>query len=128
LKEYLLSSTNTDKVIIFLILFYGLLSVGHGLAETDISINSSSPSPYSKLFYTPESFNTSKNSNVTWTNNDSINHTVTFVSPLLKAGIVGPMDDVVSPGSNITYQFTEPGRYEYYCRFYPFMSGQVEIK
>jgi plastocyanin len=120
------------QVILFLILFYGLLSIGHGLAETDISISSSSPSPYGKLSYTPQSFNASRNSSVVWSNNDSINHTVTFVSPLLKAGIVGPMDgpvnDVVAPNATITYRFTEPGRYEYYCRFYPFMSGEVEVK
>ncbi len=61
------------------------------------------------------------NSTVTWTNTDSVSHTVTadggaFNSPIL------------SSGQTFTYTFSTPGTFSYHCSIHTYMKGTVIVK
>lgn len=57
---------------------------------------------------------------VTFTNHGGADHTVTF------AGL--DFDATIPPGGQATYTFTQPGTYEYACKFHPpDMKGRVVV-
>jgi plastocyanin len=57
---------------------------------------------------------------VTWTNSDSISHTVTFDS--------GPNCGTLGGGATQTVQFTVAGTYPYHCQIHPSMKGTVVVQ
>ena len=64
---------------------------------------------------------------VTWTNNSSVNHTVT-------SGSRGESDagelfnsGTISPGGQFTHTFEDAGEYEYFCEFHSGMSAEVTV-
>jgi len=61
------------------------------------------------------------NNTVTWTNDDSMPHTVTSASSLFDSGNM-------NPGDTFTYTFTTPGTYQYGCSYHPWMKGTVIVK
>ena len=86
----------------------------------------------SDRFYPPEVIVPS-GSDVTWTNEDDLTHTITSGK---KAGYgmyefvqdgafnSGNLDE----GDSFTFHFTEPGRYEYFCVPHPWMNGAVVVQ
>jgi plastocyanin len=58
---------------------------------------------------------------VTWTNLDSILHTVTSQDGTFDSGLFGQ-------GESFSYVFNEPGEYDYYCIPHPYMTGKVTVK
>ncbi len=61
------------------------------------------------------------NNTVTWTNDDTITHTVTSLSGLFNS-------QNLEPGGQFSYTFTAPGNYTYGCEFHPLMDGTVIVK
>ena len=57
---------------------------------------------------------------VTWTNQDSAPHTVTSTDGKFDSGSLGQ-------GQKFSFNFTEPGVYDYHCKIHPSMRGQVEV-
>jgi len=60
---------------------------------------------------------------VTWTNNDSVAHTVTSDS--------GAFDSkFIMPGKSWSHTFDQPGKYTYYCTLHgkQSMSGTIEVR
>jgi plastocyanin len=113
-----LASLSIAVIIIILAVFFF-----PGYAQIpQVIISSGSSSPFSPQFYVPANKTISRGESVTWRNDDTIDHSVTFINPLLNAPI-----DIVKPNSNIIFKFNEVGRYDYYCRFYPFMTGQIVV-
>jgi plastocyanin len=73
--------------------------------------------------YAPESVTVSVGTTITWTNHDSVDHTVTTSS--------GPESfdsGNISPGDTFQYTFNTAGTYEYYCTIHPYMSGTVIVQ
>jgi plastocyanin len=71
--------------------------------------------------FKPNSLTIKKGQVVIWTNNDSVNHTVTakdgsFTSPALKKG------------ETFSYTFNTPGTFNYSCSIHPSMSGTVIVE
>ncbi len=76
------------------------------------------------------------NNTVSWTNDDSVDHTVTSVS--VPAGATAFDSGLLSPGAgmpwqtpkgeNFTQTFTVPGTYEYHCTQHAWMTGTVVVK
>lgn len=59
---------------------------------------------------------------VTWTNQDSDDHTVT------SRGSGGPLNSSpLNPGQTYSYTFTTPGTYNYMCTIHPFMVATVTV-
>jgi plastocyanin len=56
----------------------------------------------------------------TWTNSDSVSHTVTFDS--------GPNCGTLGNGATQTAQFTVAGTYPYHCQIHPSMKGTVVVQ
>lgn len=58
---------------------------------------------------------------VTWTNSDTVPHTVTSDDG-------GPLDSgIIDGGGSWSYTFTEPGTYSFYCEVHPSMQGTVTV-
>jgi len=73
--------------------------------------------------YMPAELVMSVGSTVTWTNQDSIAHTVTAAN-----GRDGLQSGAMSLGTSYTQAFNEPGTYDYYCEFHPRMRGTLIVK
>lgn len=69
--------------------------------------------------FVPAQLTVDRGTRVTWTNQDSLPHTVT-----------GPGFDSGSLGQSQTfsYTFNSPGDFSYTCSFHPTMRGQVTVK
>ena len=56
---------------------------------------------------------------VEWVNKDGKEHTVTFEN--------GVIDEKLPLEGTVTYPFTEPGIFRYYCQFHPEMRGSIIV-
>ena len=70
--------------------------------------------------FTPNSLTVKVGTKVTWTNHDSVTHTVTanqgaFTSPVL-------------PGSSFSFTFTKAGTYAYHCMIHPYMMATIVVQ
>lgn len=57
------------------------------------------------------------NNTVTWTNTDTVPHTV--VSSKVPSGAQPFSSDIINPGGTYTMTLTIPGTYSYYCSIHP---------
>ena len=69
--------------------------------------------------FSPGTLSVSSGSKVTWTNNDSTTHTVTFDN--------GPDCGNVAPGAAVSATFPSAGTYAYHCKIHPSMKGTVTV-
>lgn len=73
------------------------------------------------MSFSPASITVKKGSTVTWTNNDSIAHTVTADSG--NTFDSGTLD----PGKTFTHTFNDTGSFAYHCNIHPEMHGTVTV-
>ena len=72
--------------------------------------------------YSPARVTVRRGGQVTWTDEDASNHTVTFSKD-------GPKDiGNLREGRSATVKFDERGSYAYICDFHPGMAGTVEVR
>ena len=57
---------------------------------------------------------------VTWTNQDSAPHSITFKNGMKDSGLL-------SQGQSFSYTFNTPGAYQYYCSVHPNMVATVTV-
>jgi YVTN family beta-propeller protein len=57
---------------------------------------------------------------ITWTNQDSITHTVTSNDAKWDSGNL-------DPGKSFQFTFAQPGTYAYHCSIHPFMTGTITV-
>jgi plastocyanin/DNA-binding beta-propeller fold protein YncE len=71
------------------------------------------------LQYNPAQLTVAVGDTVTWTNNDTVTHSVTG----------GPLNSPdLNPGASYTFTFTSAGTVDYHCRFHPDMLGRVTVQ
>lgn len=70
--------------------------------------------------FAPAPLRVKKGTTVTWTNEDSVSHTVTF-----DVGSVS--SDLLATGGTYSYTFNDVGTFAYHCRPHPYMKGSVEV-
>jgi len=71
--------------------------------------------------YEPGSLLVKVGDTVTWTNSDTVPHTVTSDDG-------GPLDSgIIDGGASWSYTFTEPGTYTFFCEVHPNMKGTVTV-
>lgn len=71
--------------------------------------------------FAPASLTVTVGSKVTWTNDDTVPHTVSFSGG-------GPgSSEIIEPGQTFEATFEEPGTFEYTCTLHPGMAGTVEV-
>jgi plastocyanin len=72
-------------------------------------------------------------SDVTWTNDDDLTHTIAS-GKNAEYGLYEYLQDgkfnsgELDEGESFTYHFAEPGRYEYFCVPHPWMNGVVIVQ
>ena len=72
------------------------------------------------LAFNPTPITVTVGTTVTWTNNDTVDHTVTSTS-----GPTSFDSGVIRPGETFSFTFTEAGTYDYHCTLHSSMRGQV---
>jgi len=65
------------------------------------------------------------NATVSWTNDDSVDHTVTSTS--IPYGGTSLVSGIMAPGATFNATFSVPGTYEYYCSLHAWMTGSVIV-
>ena len=70
--------------------------------------------------YQPANVQVRAGSTVTWTNQDSVPHSVTFKNGMKDSGLL-------SQGQSFSYTFNAPGTYQYYCTVHPYMVATVTV-
>jgi plastocyanin len=72
------------------------------------------------FLYDPSPVNVAVGDTVTWTNNDTVPHTVTANDGSFQSG-------TMQPGATFSFTFTGAGTFDYHCEFHANMSGQVVV-
>jgi plastocyanin len=86
-----------------------------------VSIAPGAADPNNDLSFDPPEINVPTGSIVSWTNSDSIQHTVTSDEQgLFDAG-------PISPGDTFENVFDSAGEFGYHCAIHPFMTGVVMV-
>jgi len=70
--------------------------------------------------FTPQVLEIPVGTTVTWTNNDSAQHTATAGNGAFDSG-------VLAQGDTFSFTFTEAGTYDYICSLHPNMTGQIVV-
>ena len=104
-------------------------SLGDGnntISTAAVIIERGSSFPDNKKFYTPSNLTIQGNTTVSWTNNDTVLHTITSGDP--GAGPSGVFDSsLIGPNNQFNYTFSAEGQFKYYCTLHPFMTGTVTV-
>jgi plastocyanin len=88
---------------------------------SSVSIAPGAADPNNGLSFDPPQINVPTGSIVSWTNSDSIQHTVTSDEQgLFDAG-------PISPGDTFENVFDSAGEFGYHCAIHPFMTGVVMV-
>ena len=72
--------------------------------------------------YMPSDITIKKGTLVTWTNNDSVTHTVTKDNP-----DTGPDSSNLVHGDVYRFTYNQVGTFKYHCKFHPDMHGSVTV-
>lgn len=102
-------------------------STTDGTASTTSASGSTSTSANSSVVnisgsaFDPAELTVAVGTTVTWSNNDSLTHTVTASGGAFNSGDM-------KRGQNFGYTFNEPGTFEYGCTIHPAMQGTVIVK
>lgn len=75
------------------------------------------------LTFSPNNISVKAGMTVSWTNLDSVSHTVTADTPSADA----PASGTLSKGDSYSFKFTKAGAYKYHCNFHGGMTGTVTV-
>ncbi len=129
--------TNQPRAFLF-VLSVSLLVLGAGCQSTIPTANmtetpvtppgASSQAPVgtssvsiSGFAFQPQNVTVVPRATITWTNNDSVPHTVTADDGSFDSG-------TLSPGASFTHAFASAGTVSYHCNIHPSMHGTVVVK
>lgn len=70
--------------------------------------------------FTPSALTIKKGTRVTWTNYNSVTHSVT-------ADNEGPQSSVLKPGQQFSYTFTKVGTFPYHCAVHKGMNATITV-
>jgi plastocyanin len=92
-----------------------------------VSIPSGAGDPANPPGYAPDTITIvlGVNASVTWSNDDTVPHTVTSTS--VPSGASSFDSGNMNAGDKFTYNFTMPGTYQYHCSYHSWMTGTVVV-
>jgi plastocyanin len=108
------------------------VTIPRGAANPEVDITNLSP----RQWYVPNTASISQGNTVTWINKDTEPHTVTSgtgagIESLMtnKQGRPNGIFDsgLFGSGESWSYNFTEAGRYTYFCTIHPWMEGVITV-
>ena len=92
--------------------------------QLNVTIANGSSFPDNGKFDVPSEVNIGPNGTVTWTNNDTVIHTVTSGKP--REGPSGFFDSgLINSSNRFNHTFDKTGIYEYYSTLNPYMIGKI---
>ena len=71
--------------------------------------------------FVPSTLTVSVGTTVTWTNNDSVSHTVTSNDNLFESGNL-------AKGATFSHTFNQKGTFNYHCSIHPSMTGKIIVE
>jgi len=99
-------------------------------AKSSDSMNSNGSKPVATssvnikdFMFMPSAVTVKAGTTVTWTNQDSVAHTVTADNPSSDA----PASMSIAQGKSFSYTFNKAGTYTYHCTPHPYMHGTVIV-
>jgi plastocyanin len=95
-----------------------------GNATTSVSMGPGSSTKTTDAF-TPNPIQVSVGSTVTWTNDDTVIHTVNAGTSPTESGLF--TSPIMNPGDTFEYTFTEAGEVPYFCILHPNMVGTAIV-
>ena len=96
--------------------------------ESEVSIAPGAGDPNNIESFVPPHTSLSSRRTISWTNDDSITHTVTAEGNPEIANGEAPFDSgPISPGYTWDKTFDSPAQFDYHCLIHPFMTGKVVI-
>jgi plastocyanin len=107
-----------------------------GTADSGPAASGAKPDTVSTklLTFGPEKLTVKAGTKVTWTDTDSIGHTVTTGTFTLGSNGLrtaehpdGVIDLPLRKGKDVSFTFDKPGRYVYYCSIHKGMSGEIDV-
>jgi plastocyanin len=116
---YLLSRSNTPKTIISSSASTSITQSSEPTNTKPVAINAISIQGFA---FSPSAITVIKGATVTWTNNDSMAHTVTETDSL-----TGPNSSDVQPGNTYAFTFVTVGTYHYHCSIHGYMTSTVMV-
>lgn len=81
-------------------------------------------SPTSQRFYDPPQKEITRGTQVKWTNNDRVLHTV--ISAVNSTGDQFN-SGLIAPSNTFSHTFRVSGHFAYYCSIYPWMTGRLVV-
>jgi len=123
-------------IVILIVIAAGAWAIfGHSSSNTSSSSNSGVNSQngntkpedtnavsIADFAFSPSNIRVKKGSDVTWTNNDSIAHTVTESDDKN-----GPDSGTLEPGKSYSFTYAQVGTFNYKCTLHPEMTGTVTV-
>ncbi|MGH2543425.1 MAG: cytochrome P460 family protein [Ardenticatenaceae bacterium] len=91
------------------------LAGAEGVAPPELEANQVGAVDYT---FTPDALTVPVGTEVTWTSQDVVFHSVTASQP-------DAFSSVLRPGGRFAFTFEEPGTFDYFCAIHPSMRGQV---
>lgn len=96
------------------------------MTERTIQIPNDSFTPNDKT-YIPQIITIQKNDTITWTNNDSKDHTVSSGTP--EDGTNNKFEsNLIKVGEIYSHIFEEVGTFDYFCNSHPWKKGQIIVE
>ncbi len=92
---------------------------GQSSSSTPVATSSVSIQNYA---FSPAAVTVKKGATVTWTNKDTVGHTVTESD-----GQSGPSSSTLNQGQSYSYTFGTAGTFHYKCTIHPYMTGTVTV-
>jgi plastocyanin len=74
--------------------------------------------------FLPPSLSVEAGAEVTWVNEDTVDHTITSGTP---GGASGEFDEPLDKKATVVIPFAEPGTFAYFCSTHPSMTGEILV-
>lgn len=94
---------------------HGQVSAGQGTAVTNVT-----HATMQHFVFQPANIQVPVGTTVTWTNQDTAPHSVTFRNGMADSGLL-------QRSQTFSYTFSTPGTFDYYCAVHPYMVARVTV-
>ena len=123
MKIFISSSILMISILLSLgLLFNPVITTTSAFSQGDsVYIAPRAADPNNDQSFVPQFISMPIESTVSWTNDDSIQHTITSDEEGLF--VSGP----ISPGDTFDNTFDTPGEFGYHCSIHPWMTGRVMV-
>lgn len=91
-------------------------------SQSDRTASNTNSVSINNFKFSPADITVKKGTTVTWTNNDSVGHTVTETD-----GKDGPKSSDLNQGQTYSFTYNTVGTFKYICSIHPNMTGSVTV-